>query len=330
MVGVVTTFSPIPWKPKKAPGLKGPYEVNTRLAGADRRDVGGIGPEDVVVDGSGAAIAGLEDGRIVRFPAGGRTPELVADVGGRPLGLELYGEDLLVCNADLGLQLVSRSGMAETLVDTYDGNRLLFTNNATVASDGTIYFSDTSTRWTIREYVADMLEGHPTGRVFRREPNGEVHLLVDELFFANGLALNEDESVLYIAETSRYRIRRHHLTGPAAGTTDVFVDNLPGFPDNLSFGDGTLWMAAPSPRQAMVDVLLPRPWLRTITYRLPDALKPKPVRHGMVLGFDQHGTVTHNIQDPSGSVAITTSARWHDGSLYIGTLTEPYLAVLDL
>ena len=89
-------------------------------------------------------------------------------------------------------------------------------------------------------------------------------------------------------------------------------------------------MAAPSPRQALVDVLQPRPWLRHVTHRLPESVKPKPLRHGMVMGFDRDGSVTHNLQDASGSIAITTSARWHDGSLYIGTLTEPYLAVIDL
>lgn len=327
----MTSFSPVAWTPEKAPALEGAYEKNTKLAGADRWDVNGIGPEDAVIDGSGAVVAGLDDGRLVRFAADGGSSEELADVGGRPLGVELYGGDLLVCNADLGLQLVSSSGAVETLVDSFEGKRLLFTNNATVVSDGTIYFTDTSTRWTIHEYVADMLEGRPTGRVFRRDPNGDVNLLIDGLAFANGLALADDESVIYVAETARYRIHRHHLTGPDAGTTEVFADNLPGFPDNLTYGNGTLWMGAPSPRQAIVDMLLlPRPWLRHIAHRLPEAMKPKPVRHGMVLGFDGDGNVTHNLQDASGSVAITTSARWHDGSLYIGTLTEPYLAVIDV
>lgn len=323
-------FSPVAWTPTEAPALEGVYENNMKLAEADRWEVDGIGPEDPVIDKTGSVIAGLEDGRLVRFAAGGGSPEVFGDVGGRPLGIELYGDDLVVCNADLGLQLVSSEGAVETLMDSFEDKRLLFTNNAAVASDGTIYFSDTSTRWTIHDYVTDMLEGQPTGRVFRRDPNGDVSVLIDGLAFANGLALTDDESVLYVAETSRYRIHRHHLTGPDAGKTDIFADNLPGFPDNLSYANDTLWMAAPSPRQAMVDILAPRPWLRHITHRLPEAMKPKPVRHGMILGFDRDGNVTYNLQDASGSVAITTSARWHEGRLYIGTLTEPYLAVIDV
>ena len=321
-------FEPVGWDPPTDPGLVGPFQANTSLAGAARWDPGGIGPEDVVIDNGGSAYTGLEDGRIMRVDA--NRSETIADVGGRPLGIELYGDDLLVCNADLGLQLVSQAGTLETLVDTYDGRRLLFTNNAAVASDGTIYFSDTSQRWSIHEYVTDMLEGHETGRVFVRSPAGDVRLLIDQLSFANGVALSADESKLFIAETDRYRIRVHHLSGARAGTTEMFLENLPVFPDNLSFADDTLWVSGPSPRQAIVDRIMPRPWLRHITHRLPDAVKPQPVRHGMVFGFDLDGGVTHNYQDSTGSVAITTSVRWHEGTLYIGTLTEPYLAVLPV
>ena len=35
-------------------------------------------------------------------------------------------------------------------------------------------------------------------------------------------------------------------------------------------------------------------------------------------------------QDSTGSVAITTSARWHDGLLYIGALQEPDVIVYNL
>jgi hypothetical protein len=80
----------------------------------------------------------------------------------------------------------------------------------------------------------------------------------------------------------------------------------------------------------MVDFMAPRGWLRHVSYRLPEALKPKPVRHGIVLGYDLDGRLVHNLQDRSGRVAITTSARWHEGSLYIGSLSEPHIAVLPL
>ena len=255
----------------------------------------------------------------------------VADAGGRPLGVEILGDgELLVCNADLGLQRVTISGEVSVLADRFGEKAFRFTNNGAVAADGTIYFTDTSMRWGIHEYITDLLEGQATGRVFVRRPGGSLEVIVEDLQFANGVARDASETSLFIAETGRYRIHRHWLRGEKAGMTEIFVDNLPGFPDNLSFADGILWTAAPSPRQPLVDLMSPRPWLRHLTHRLPESLKPKPLRHAIVLGFDDAGGVVHNLQDSGGTVAITTSARFHDGRLFIGTLTEPTLAVHEL
>lgn len=324
-------FEPQSWQPQKAPSLEGDYAENSVLAGAQLWETGGLGPEDVAIADNGDVFTGLADGSILRFGRSGGGPDKIADAGGRPLGVEILGDgELVVCNADLGLQRVTTSGEVSVLADRLDDKAFKFTNNAAVASDGTIYFTDTSTRWGLDEYVTDLLEGQTTGRVLARRPDGSSEVIVEGLQFANGVALDEAEASLFVAETGRYRIHRHWLSGETAGTTEIFADNLPGFTDNLSFADGILWTAAPSPRQAIIDLMSPREWLRHVTHRLPETLKPKPVRHAIVLGFDNDGAVVHNLQDSSGTVAITTSARWHDGRLFIGTLTEPTLAVYEL
>ena len=255
----------------------------------------------------------------------------MADTGGRPLGIELSGDGtLIVCDADKGLLRVRPTGEVTTLVDSFDGQRFVFTNNAAIASDGTIYFTVTSTRYTIHVYIDDLLEHSGTGRLFALRPDGTIDLLMDGLQFSNGVALDSNEASVFVVETGSYRILRYWLAGDQAGKTDVFVDNLPGFPDNASFGDGILWIGAPSPRQSLVDMMMPRPWLRKVTNRLPDSTKPKAIRHGTVLGFDESGVVRHNLQDSTGSVAITTGARWHEGRLYIGSLQEPDVIAYDL
>ncbi len=99
----MTKFSPAPWSPPKAPSLTGDFEENQRLRDAELITIPGAGPEDVVVDANGNLLTGTEDGTILRIdPGGSITP--IADVGGRPLGIELYGDDLLICNAYLGLR----------------------------------------------------------------------------------------------------------------------------------------------------------------------------------------------------------------------------------
>ncbi|MDH3296301.1 MAG: SMP-30/gluconolactonase/LRE family protein, partial [Acidimicrobiia bacterium] len=205
-------FEPVAWSPPKAPGLDGPYEKNDVLRTADRWETGGIGPEDAVVDARGDVFTGLADGTILRFRSSGGPPETVASVGGRPLGVEVMGDgELLVCNADLGLQRVTVSGEVSVLADRFEDRPFRFTNNATIAGDGTIYFTDSSTRWGIHEYINDLLEGQETGRLFARRPDGTLDLILDGLQFANGVALDGEEASLFVAETGRYRIRRHWL-----------------------------------------------------------------------------------------------------------------------
>ncbi len=324
-------FRPEVWSPPASPGLRGEFESNHRLAEAKLRPVGGTGPEDVVVDTDGCVYTGLDDGRLLHLPPGGGEPELLAETGGRPLGLELHpGGGLLVCDADKGLLRLAPDGGLETLVNSFEGVRFIATNNAAVAADGTIYFTDTSRHFGINEYKLDLLEHSGTGRLFALHPDGALEQLLDGLQFAHGVALDPEERFLLVAETGAYRIRRLWLLGDRAGREENFADNLPGFPDNLSTGEGVFWLAMPSPRDRLLDALLPRPLLRHVVARLPDRLKPQPQRHGLVVAFDAAGKVVHNLQDPSGRVAITTGARQHRGRLYLGSLSEPTIAIHEL
>jgi len=325
----MSAFTPHPWQPLPAPKLTDDFEKNDVLAGATLVDVGAEGPEDVAIAVDGTMFTGTADGSILAVTPSGEV-SLVAHVGGRPLGVEMHGDDLVVSNADLGLQLVSRQGAVETLVDTINGDRMMLANNATIASDGTIYFTDSSQRWNLEHYVNDLVEGQPTGRVFARSPDGSVTQIAGDLQFANGIALDGAEESIFIAETGRYRVYRRWIKGDRIGEAELFLDNLPGFPDNLSFGADTLWIGLASPRQTAIDIMQPRSWMRNLTYRMPEALKPKPVRHGIVLGYDTNGGLTHNLQDATGTVAVTTSARFHDGRLVVGMLMDPAFAVYDL
>ncbi len=327
----MTHFEPTAWTPPEAPPLTGIYEENDLLAASERWPTGGDGPEDVVLSADGTAYTGLVDGRILQYPAPGRDATVLADTGGRPLGIEIADDGtLIVCDADLGLLRVTPNGEVTTLVDSYDGEKFIFTNNAAIASDGTIYFTVTSTRYSIHVYIDDLLEHSGTGRLFAYRPDGTVDLLLGGLQFSNGVALDANEASVFVVETGTYRVVRHWIRGDRTGDTEVFVDNLPGFPDNASFDDGILWVGAPSPRQPLVDKMMPKPWLRKVTNRLPASMKPKPVRHGIILGFDETGTVRYNLQDATGTVAITTGARWFDGRLYISALQGPDVFVYDL
>ena len=327
-----TRVHPVKWVPPPDPGLAGEYEENDLLASVERWDTPGDGPEDVVVDGEGQVFCGLANGRIVRLPPGGGVPTIIAETGGRPLGIELLDDgSLLVCDAHRGLLRIE-GGSVEVLADSYDGERFLFTNNAAVASDGSIYVSVSSRRFPLDEFRSDLIEHSNTGRLFRYlSDSGNLELLLDGLSFANGVALSRDDSFVAFAETGEYRISRLWLTGDRAGTREALVDVLPGIPDNLSTGpDGTIWAAMFTPRNRQLDLLMPRPRIRKVVAMLPEKIQPQPVRHGFVVGYDAAGQVVHNLQDPAGVYAPITGVRQHGGRLYLGSLTEPALGVIDL
>lgn len=45
--------------------------------------------------------------------------------------------------------------------------------------------------------------------------------------------MSDDEEFVIVAETARNRVLRYYIKGPKKGTKDVFIDGLPGLPDNL-------------------------------------------------------------------------------------------------
>jgi hypothetical protein len=291
-------------------------------------ELNGTGPEDVVVDAEGRIIAGVDDGRILRVSPDGRHLETIADTGGRPLGIELHPDGgLIVCDARRGLLRVEGAEV-RTLVDSGD---MLFCNNAAVAPDGTVYFSDSSRRFGLEHWRADILEHSGTGRLFRRDPDGRVELLLDGLQFANGVALAADGSFVAVAETGAYGVRRLWLTGERAGTSDELIGNLPGFPDNIALGeDGLVWITVASPRNPVVDGLAKLPALRRAVWALPDRLQPAPAHTVWVMAVDADGRVVHDLQGESDRFHMVTGVRQKGDQVYLGSLVGRTIGVLTL
>lgn len=321
------SLEPVRWSPPPDPGLKGIYARNDDLAAADVWRVPGDGPEDVVVDDGGTVYTGTNDGSVFAIDDDGDTIRRITRTGGRPLGVELLPDGrLLVCDADRGLLAVDRdTGDVEELVTVVDGRRLRLVNNATVAGDGTIYFTDSSRKFPLHHYKGDLLEHRGTGRLLRRTTDGRVETLLDGVQFANGVAMAADGRSVYLAETGMYRILQVRLSGDRQGEVDVFVQ-MPAFPDNLSLGpSGTLWCAAASDRLKAMDALADRrPGLRKAVWALPDALQPAPSKLALVFGYNDRGRLTHNLQlHDDERFIVATGAREHDGHLYVGSLVSP-------
>ena len=187
--------------------------------------VPGTAPEDVVADADGNIWTGVEDGRIVRISPDGGSVQVVADTGGRPLGLAVARDGrLLICDSHRGLlRYDPATGAIETLVAEVAGRKLTFCSNVVESSDGTIFFTESTSRFYYEYYKGSVIEGRPTGSLFRRDPDGTVSELAAGLYFANGVTLTADESALVSPRPPACRLSKYWLTGDRAGTITPLV-----------------------------------------------------------------------------------------------------------
>jgi sugar lactone lactonase YvrE len=321
-------ITPGAWTPPVAPTLTGQYQQNTRLAPVQKLALGdGHKPEDVALDAEARIYGGFEDGRIIVLQPDGTQPRVFANTGGRPLGLAFDpAGNLIVADAVKGLLSVNKFGAVKVLATEADGARFGCLNDLDVGADGTIYFTEASNKFPMSQFTNDLLEHQPNGRLLALDPKSQKpRTLLRGLYFANGVAVSPDQSFVLVAETGMYRVRRVWLKEPKLGQDDIFIDNLPGFPDGISSnGRDRFWLALVTPRQALFDRrLLPHPFLRKVVARLPKFLQPAPQRYSFVLGLDQSGRVVENLQNGSPDCfAEIANVVEHNGALYFGSIGE--------
>ena len=296
------------------------------------------GAEDVVVathgPDEGAVFTGTGDGAVWRISHDGERIDQVARTGGRPLGIEIDLDGrLLVCDAKKGLLRVdTRNGSVEAVADSVAGTRMAFCNNAAIGSDGTIWFSDSSTKFGIDNWKDDFVQDTRTGRLLRRDPDGTITVVDQGLRFANGVALSTNEDFVVVAETAGICLVRHWISGAKAGRRDLLCQDLPGYPDNIARGsDGLIWVTIATPRDPLVERLQRGPmWLRRGVTRIPDALQPKPKRTVRVQAYDEAGTLVRDVDVKNADYHMVTGVREHDGRVWMGSLQEPAIAVHQL
>jgi sugar lactone lactonase YvrE len=317
------SIRPIKWEPPKS--TEPEPEVNLPLLNIV--PVPGSGPEDVLFVGD-AIVTGLDDGRIVKISRDGWQIEVIGDTGGRPLGLEAYPDGrIVVCDAVKGLLMLDpASGRLDTLVPVGQEN-LRVCNNAAVAQDGTIYFSDSSQRFELEYWTADLLEHSGTGRLLRRTPDGGVDVMATGLQFANGVALTDEHVV--VAQTGLYSLDRVRLD---TGRIEPWITNLPAFPDNISTGDdGLVWVAMASARKSALDGMPAKvPAMRKLIWALPETFHPKPDTLIWTRAYDTHGKVVRELFGRHERFYMVTGVRVAHGRLAMGSLNTTTIAWCDL
>lgn len=335
--GFLLTPSPVnseAWQPPPPPAMAGKLAPNERLQQADLLAKGQVyGPEATAISRDGVLYTGTQDGLVVRLFPDGRL-ETWVDTEGRPLGMAFDASgNLIVADAWKGLLSIAPDKTVTVLTTEAGGVPFRFTDDVDIAPDGQIYFTDASSRFNQPDYQLDLLEMRPHGRFMKYSPDtGETTVLLGDMYFANGVAVSPAGNYVLINETWKYRILRYWIKGPKAGESDVFADNLPGFPDNLSVDSkGRFWVAFPTLRNAQLDSLHPTPWLKNLVAKLPASFQPAPQEYGLVVAFDSDGEIITSLQDTHGThLQEITSVNPHGGYLYFGSLHNDRIGRLPL
>ena len=218
--------------------------------------------------------------------------------------------------------------------DEAEGVRIGFADDLDIDKAGRfVYFTDASSKWHYNEDLFDLIEHGGHGRLLRHDLHtGTTTVLMRDLQFANGVTLGPHDAYVLVTETGAYRVHRYWLKGERAGSHEVWLDNLPGFPDNIRFnGHDRFWLALPVPRDPMLDFLAPYPLLRFGLLQYA-RYRPLPMKRiAFVLGIDLQGRVVANLQHHGADAFhFITQVLEHEGWLYCSSLHEGTLARVSL
>lgn len=333
-------IEPVAWEAPSNPGYSGAFESNQRLKDIQKLPLkDNHGPEDIALDSQGRIYASTHEGRIVRLLPDGSSSQNWVETGGRPLGIDFdKSGHLIVADAFRGLLSIAEDKTITVLATKADGVPISYANDVDIADDGKIYFSDASTKFGAKEWggtyeasLLDLMEHGGHGRLLVFNPtDGSVQTLLDDLNFANGVALSHDQTYVLVNETGNYRVIRYWLNGPQKGQSETFLKDLPAFPDNISTGLGNrFWVALVSPRSAVLDQLSNKPFMRKVIQRLPAFLRPKAQPYGHIIAVDIIGNIVQNLQDPQGTYPLNTAVTETEKYLYIGSLISPNIGRLS-
>ncbi|XP_053613332.1 adipocyte plasma membrane-associated protein Hemomucin-like [Plodia interpunctella] len=234
------------------PGLPlvGPLAWNNALDNPDLLYKGKVlGPEAFKVH-NGEVYTSLATGEIVKFTPGGHII-FVTKIGepcaglieehkcGRPLGFAIDAKtnELYVCDAYHGIWKVDlKNDKKQLLVSPrkpVGGKRPMLINSIALAENGDFYWTDSTSDFHLKDGAYALLTD-PSGRLFYyNAAKNESKVLLDKLWFANGVAISPDKQFVVVSETSRFRLVKLYISGPKKGKSEVFISGLPGTPDNV-------------------------------------------------------------------------------------------------
>ena len=201
---------------------------------------------------------------------------------------------------------------------------------------------------------------NPSGRLIHySRATGKTKVLLDKIFFANGVALSPSEDFLVVSDTFAARLIKVWLKGDKKGRNEVFIDGLPGTPDNLSFDNDGIWVALasaideknPMPAHLLASFPLIRKFLARLLELIklpfsfvesfyPNSLTQFVCREFMsmdmimflipprrtIIRLDWDGNIVKSLHGSDNSAGSVTHALLVDDELYMGSVTSKFIA----
>lgn len=327
------------YKQELSAGYTGAFAKNDALDDIELIDLGGYSHPETALMRNGWLYVSVKDGVLLKMREDGSELTKLLDTGGCLLGFDFDNAgNIIVADCSYnGTGAVLRvtddgSGSHSVLLNKEKGMELFYPNGFAIASDGTIYVTDSSSAFPPAEYggsssAAAANEGmmHScTGRVIAFHPeSGDIRVVADGFAFANGLGLSDDEKSLFMSETYAYAIKRIDLE---TGEVFPFISNLPGFPDNISKGlDGKFWVGFNGERSDALDNISDQPFLRKCIWiynKLTSANESGAIGYCHVFAFTEDGTIVESLQSGTNGYYRSTGVCETPERLYLSSINE--------
>ncbi|KAL0869064.1 hypothetical protein ABMA27_007379 [Loxostege sticticalis] len=270
-----TSFTRIDLDPLQP--YEGPLAPNEVLNNAEKLYTDKLlGPEAFQLY-KGEVYTSLATGEIVKLSPGGHVT-FVTKIGqpctdlkeehicGRPLGfvIDEKKNQMYVADAYHGIWRVDLGTDKKQLLVSprteIKGQVPKLFNSVALDGNGNLYWTHSSRDFDLKDGAYAMLTD-PTGRLLQyNAAKNESTVLIENLWFANGVAVSPDNQFVVVAETFSFKLHKYYINGPKKGKSETFVTGLPGTPDNIrALPDGSGLMVGLYTTHSAQDPLLSRP-----------------------------------------------------------------------
>jgi len=248
---------------------------------------------------------------------------------GRVLGIKSYGNDsVIMANAYFGIFKYNLTDKTlELLVEINT-----FVDDLVKLNNGDILFTEASHFYKFHEYIYAHLRNEAFGTIYQYSPSSDIiEEYLQFLYFPDGITI--DEKFIYIAEVGTRSI----LISRKSTKKEVFIDDLPLYPDNIGINNGSLFVSGIE-RSHTLEFLVNHPILIEFILKITSPYIHLPIfywlinKNGMFLEVDlRTRKIKRVFYDSTQKVfAATSSIIIKNDDYWVGSVMSNYVTKLTL